>query len=192
MGTPFDSVRLTEMMELEMTLPLFGTVPGLIISVFTSVPTGRLAVVPVGKVTDPTTLPFLSITSKMPSRIHRLQETEGEKVVVSLAGVEREGLAELLIGELFEMEGDSEGAGDLDEVSEWEGKSEREIDPDGESDGRKLADGESDGRKLAVFVGELDGLLESDLEEVAERELDSVMLSVMLAVGGGVSDGDSE
>ena len=182
MGTPFDSVRLTEMMELEMTLPLFGTVPGLIISVFTSVPTGRLAVVPVGKVTDPTTLPFLSITSKMPSRIHRLQETEGEKVVVSLAGVEREGLAELLIGELFEMDGDSEGAGDLDEVSEWEGKSEREIDPDGESDGRKLA----------VFVGELDGLLESDLEEVAERELDSVMLSVMLAVGGGVSDGDSE
>jgi hypothetical protein len=69
METPLESVRLMEMMELEIILPLFDTVPGLMTITLTTAPSGRLAVVLFGKVTDPATIPSPSMTSKGPSGI---------------------------------------------------------------------------------------------------------------------------
>ena len=67
METPLASVRLMEMMALEIILPLLETVPGLMTSTLTTVPTGRLFAVLFGKVTDPATVPLSSTTSNVPS-----------------------------------------------------------------------------------------------------------------------------
>ena len=181
METPFASVRLMEMMEPEMMLPLLETLPGLMTSTLTTVPIGRLFAVPFGKVTDPATVPLSSTTSNLPSGIgkedgvtlHPVQDTEDEgllAILAAMAGIVPEGLLEdsreMLGGRLFEVEKDTEGPSNLEDVPELERTGEREVDPDGESDGLEVAD----------TACESDGLPELEKVKVSEGLLDSVEL----------------
>ena len=90
-----------ERMALEITLPLFWMLAGLIVSTLIVVPSGRLFEVSLGKVILPTTLPFKSDTSMVAFprdttwHLKQEKEIEGLSVGIALALELSEGLDKL-------------------------------------------------------------------------------------------------